>query len=746
MSSFVYLVVSWILCFAIGFGTALVLLPSNWPRERILLAPVLGAGVLVWLSGFLSYCGLSMRTAAPIICICGIATSAAGVWIAHRRHEFVFKSSGTAAYAHVLGLIGGSSALASIFLYHAWNPYTDAFTYISIADFLQNHSFLSPAIPGATHPVLTQVFIYQQGGYRMGSNFLLSFFAALFHADYSFDVYMPVLSLGLWLAVPGFWVFCRRALFMPALATVFATMIFALHTGIPITNAEWGFMPEAWGFVFMLPFLALYMRAGNGCDRIRRIIATGVFGGLLLLTYTEIVPFILLFVALYSTHRIWHREIRRRAKKLQLTTLIPFSTLAYVAGPILVAMAIAPLATWHFIPVIIRQSHAVVGGDIHLSALDYIGMLSGFRSLAETDILSPGILGTIWRLAALTATTIVLVTAIRGPRRVRLQIGSLAIPFILALLWFGLYATNPWEQGKVGQPWDIYKLITYSFFLFVALWGCGLAVLWKGYGFNRLLALAQVLAFLAFFPVATVRTARVQANQMEVFTGTRVNPIVQYKRIPSMLRSIPQDLPVNLLIPSEEGKHQQLVAYFMHRPVIADWSEDGYVWPHMDHSKPFQVQSEYPTLYYDTSEGPGTVAHLKLIPSAGIGVMVAFGPGWWSAEQDGKNRWRWLQQRGEIDLTVIGKGGWLTLTGELAVANKQRTITISVNDQPEITSTYTLPPRWFEPFTWTRVYLSGGRHQVFISADGPPGGFLHDPREIRIGVRNLIWKISADKN
>jgi hypothetical protein len=754
MIALFYLLSSWLLCFVTGVGTVVFLLPLDWQKDILLMAPVMGAGVLVLLSSLYSYGGMPMITAAPFICATALALSVWGGIAARHRINYGQVHWKAPLFVHALGFIGSASAAASVLLYHAWNPYNDAFTYISIADFLQGHSFFTPAIPGINHPVLTQMSIYQHYGFRMGSNFLLAFFTCLFRQPFSFDLYIPVLSLGLWIAVPGFWVFCRRALFMSSTAAVFATLIYSLHTAIPISNALWGFMPETWGIAFMLPLLALYLRLTSRGQRLRRIAVTGIFGGLLLLTYLEIVPFVLLAVAICYLARALMVQLRfRGASGPQFSAIkftnprfsIPVGLLLNLLAPIVVAAVVAPVAARKFVPAMLVQAGAVVGWDVRLSLVDYLAMLAGYRSMIQGVIMTPGMLRATLRLTAFLAVLTSAVAALRAPLRTRRQLACLASPFIAALAWFSLYAVNPWDASQVGNPWSTYKLVTYSFFLFVALWGVGLAMLWRKARFYRLLVVGQLAAFVGFFPVATLATAKTAAQGMQQLTGNREDPVGEYKRLSQDLPGLPRNSAVNLDIPSEALKHRQLVAYFLRRPVIADWSDDGYIWPHLSQAaRAKQIDPTSPTLVYTLGKS-GSLANLTLMKPGTAFATDSFGAGWWGEEKDGPNCWHWLEEKGELNLFVGGRGGSLTLRADLAVVGtKQRNVFIAVTEKPDQDKRYTLPERWFAPFTSDRIHLPAGQYHVRISADGPSYRFPKDPRPIRIGVRNLAWIVSPD--
>src|ERR1019366_9327217 len=103
-----------------------------------------------------------------------------------------------------------------------------------------------------------------------------------------------------------------------------------------------------------------------------------------------------------------------------------------------------------------------------------------------------------------------------------------------------------------------------------ALWRQRLLIL-------RIVAVGQVAVFIGFVPIASLDTARRSTEDMRQLTGVVEDPLAEYKRLPHVLADVPPDTPVNLVIPTEALKHRQMVAYFLRRPVIADWSDDVYL-------------------------------------------------------------------------------------------------------------------------------------------------------------------------
>jgi hypothetical protein len=734
MTALAVLIVSWLLCFAIGWGVAGYLLPQNWRRDRLLLAPVSGAAVLVLLTSLFSYAGMNLRQALAPVIITGLAASIAGAIVTRQTRTGGTSHWRLAHYIHGVGFLGASSALWSIWLYRAWNPYTDAFTYISIADFLQAHSFFTPAKPSPILPVLTQMAMYQELGFRMGANFLLAFVAALWRADYSFDVYIPVLALALWLAVPGFWVLCRRALFIPAATSTVASTLYALHTAVPLSNALWGFMPQAFGMAFLFPLVALHVRVVGARDVVRPLVLAGIFGGVLLLTYPEIVPLVIVGIGISYAGRLWRGSLRFR--RVLLAGVVP----------LVVAVLVAPVAAWRFVPVMQTQSGAVVGWDPQLSLFDYLGVIAGYRSLVLSTLTSPDLLGALSRIASVAAACTIAIALIAGPSRIRRQAFAVGSGFLLMLGWFALVAVNPWNPAEVGHPWSTYKVFTYGAFLLVAMWAVGLARCFRMGGAARAFAIAQVALFVLFFPVAGLSIAETASAGMRSFTANAIDPVAEYKRLPSLLANEPADEPVNLDIPPEALKHRQLVAYFLRRPVVADWSDDDYITHFLPGPASIGPDTRFPALVYSPAHLKGSIAGLTFHRESARPLDVRFAAGWYEEERDERNSWRWLEQRGEIDVTVASRGR-LMLRGEIAVVGvPERTVTISVADDPGQTRLYPLTRRWFTPFSAEPIHLTPGRHRLAIAADGVPRVMgPRDPRTMSIGLRNVTWTLVPDQ-
>ncbi len=710
-----FFIAEWAVCTLIGYGLVNLFLPSRWSQERLLLMPVFGAGGIILLSSFLSYAGLGMRTGAPLIVVIGVGLSAA-VCIFNWETKRSLSGWSAAIYVNILGFISGLAALASLLLYNAWDPYNDTFTYVSIADYLLDKSFFTPADPGAYHPVLTQMLLYQRFGLRMGSNFLLSFFAGIFGFEYSFDAYMPTLALGLWLAIPGFWFFCRRYLFLSIPAGSIAAVFYSLNFSIPIANALFGFMPQTWGMVFFLPALSLFTRSTTHLERSRMLASAGLMGSLLLLTYTEILPFAFSAIFFSFFYRIGFGKLRLKDALISLIFPIP------------VIILLAPVSAWKFPTAMITQISAVVGWDMKFGISDYLAMMAGFRSFLQ------GKASPILFLVSILTALAVLYAFFFGPARNRRQVVPMSLIFLMVLAYFSLFVKNPWNPDERGQPWSTYKTGTYLFFLFASMYGLGIYMLWRKRRLFRVGATILIAIYIFLFPNITLKVARSNATAMRKFTGVIQNPVAEYKRIRQLFSDLPTETPINLLFSPEALRHRQITAYFLRRPVIASWMDDPYIshWL-LPQYRSLQIDFSFPILAYEPLNPKRSFANLVRDPD----LVIFMGSGWHVWEHYENNRWRWLEKEGEF-LIFLRKESRIRLQGEIAIVGApQRTIRIRLQDRPDFLMQLSMKESQFTPFSPIELDLPSGVSKIFLSADGPVSHMGKDPRNVRLGIRNL---------
>jgi hypothetical protein len=502
------------------------------------------------------------------------------------------------------------------------------------------------------------------------------------------------------------------------LACRLASAFYALNFSVPVANALSGFMPQTWGMVFLFIFLPFFLRSTTHIERNRMLISAGVTSALLLFSYPEILPFALVAAGISFLYRLGFGRLRFK------DAVISF------LGIGLITVILTPVAAVKLPAAMAIQISAVVGWDVKFNLWDYLSMLAGYRSFFQGGA-SP-----FFHFLAILTAALTFFALLAGPRRVRRQVVPLLLIFLLALAWFTLFVVNPWNPNERGQPWSTYKVVTYIFFLFAPLYGLGLAMLWKKGGWIRLGATGLLGIYIALFPAFILKGAKASSAGMRFFTGVQGNPIAEYKRIRLVLSDLPPETPVNLVFPPEALRHRQMTAYFLRRPVIADWMDDVYIWPHLSPDcRSLPIDFSFPILAYKPFTQKRTVANLVLDRCSQI--IIRMGSGWHGHEQDQQHWWRWLEREGEVVLS-LAQNSRVTLHAEIAIIGApQRTITIRVLGRPELSILRTLAESWFVPLAPIEFNLPQGTHKILFSADGPVARMGQDPRKVSMGVRDL---------
>jgi hypothetical protein len=155
-------------------------------------------------------------------------------------------------------------------------------------------------------------------------------------------------------------------------------------------------------------------------------------------------------------------------------------------------------------------------------------------------------------------------------------------------------------------------------------------------------------------------------------------------------------------------------------------------------SPPYQslpIDFSYPVLSYKPFEPKRTVANLVL--DCEPQIITLLGSGWYGEEHDAENWWRWLEKEGEI-LVSLPKESRIRLQGEIAVIGvPHRMLTVRVEGRPKLSLHRTLAQCWFTLLPPMELDLPSGSQKILLSADGPVARMGQDPRNVRVGVRNL---------
>lgn len=591
----VHLLGAWALCFLMGHGAVRLGLPRAWQIHALLVTPVAGAGLAFLLSFSLSCLGLTLGTAAPVVAGLLLLSSLA-VAIRHRVRVESFHSPRfkTFLWLNGLGLAAALLTLSSDILFGVWKLYSDAYSYVTVADGLIENPYYLTVLGAFPPPQKFVLWAFQISGHRMGINTLLAFFTVLFGKTYSFDMYNPVLALGVWVTVPSFFVMCRRTLLLPYRAAWWASLVFGLHAGIPIANAMFGFLPQAWGTGFLCTYLAAHASLLTSRESLRSHLGAAFSFAFLVSSYPELVPF-----ALAGTGSFYFRAILRGGSR-------PRPSLVERASvPLLLGAMLAPVAAVN-LKQLLRLARIPFGWDPGMSHWDHALLVTGTQALNQGGLrLEVSWPGPVLLVCVSITVVAVLLGLFAGPHGARLRLSAFSWPFVMAFVWYDFFVPNPWHPEAIGQPWSTYKALTYGFPFLAAAWGLG----WSWLERIPLAKLVQRVHLAAFLAIA-LQMNWVTSRFLVAFGGSYMGPnLIDRGRLLAAVAPFPQNEPINLEFPPEAFGHRLTAAYFMRKPFLVDDLTD----PNLAQMIPPAMRSastdpRYPTLRY-TRRPP----HLEVI-------------------------------------------------------------------------------------------------------------------------------------
>ena len=143
---------------------------------------------------------------------------------------------------------------------------------------------------------------------------------------------------------------------------------------------------------------------------------------------------------------------------------------------------------------------------------------------------------------------------------------------------------------------------------------------------------------------------------------------------------------------------------------------------------------------------PTTSAPTKATPAATPEPEIAYGQGFFEAERDGANAWRWMTEQGVIRLKNTGKEMKLHLTGAAPVTQLKASPTFKVtfNGEPleefaakaEVDKSYVIPAAKQGSGVASELKISVS--QYFVPKQFDPKS--NDERHLSFQLRQLTWE------
>jgi hypothetical protein len=680
------------------------------------LAPLVGLAVFVLLATAVGWMGIGFRTwiSFPL--------SAAVVLTALWFSEDLGKTLRNAAQASAFAVVASAGWFFSIIRYQAFNPYDDAFTYLVQAQWLQRHPFREIVRPSGQYPAWTQVATYQALHLRMGASFFFGWVQAAFGVDWSYLVYPVIMVLPLVvgaLAVAGMALFTVRkgrvVCFLGAAAGATTFNGFSFGTLL-------GFMPQSYGIAFAfggLGFLGMYIYClkRDGFVPTRALIPGAMVLSALLFCYPEITPLILIAALIYLLIELLLNAGHVRG----VVSLVGRLALAIVL--------ITNAEIVRAFKSVVVQAKAVVGGPVVWTPLQFLGHAAGFLSGAWD--------GSLWAFYSAYLTEAVVLLFLMGSsavlfryrRRIRFAVLGPAMSVlavsICAWLYFRYLSPSPWNVG-IGQSWSQFKISNWASLFLLFVLTCAAALASRGNRLRMTIVLGGLLLWEGGGLAANYVMADYRTRAFRQETGFDYAPFSSYLQMRAVAGLAAQE-PIFLDLGGQHHKNREMLTYFLtDRPVVSDWSDDGYLFPMLPEAeRTYRIQ---PSMWIITSTNAGRlrageqrVGTLGLLRAASLRTQLIQVVGGYAQENAGASSWKWTPHRLEYRYQVLGADP-LRIRARFTYlpASSGRHLRMEVSEStPRTIETIAMQPTW-TTVTAPSFEVHSSEFSLTFESDEPP--------------------------
>jgi hypothetical protein len=416
-----------------------------------------------------------------------------------------------------------------------------------------------------------------------------------------------------------------------------------------------GFLPQSYGIAFAfagLGLLGMYIHClkHDGLVPTRALIPGAMVLSAVLFCYPEIAPMVVIAALAYLMMELLFDASRVR------------SIVSLVARLALAVLLIGNVEVVRACQSLLVQAKAVVGGPVVWIPLQFLAHAAGFLSGAWD--------GSYWTFysARVTGLAVLLVLAgscavlTRYRHSVRQEVLAPALSMlavsVCAWLYFRYVSPSPWNEGT-GQSWSQFKVSNWASLFLLYLLTCVAALASRGGRLTRFIVLGGLFLWqgsgLAWnYVLADYRT---RAFRQE--TGFDQAPFASYYQIRSVARLAGKEA-IYLDLGGQHHKNREMLTYFLtDRPVISDWSDDGYLFPMLPEAE--RTYSIQPSMWIVTVTNAGAlkageqrIGTLGFLRAAILRTQLLQVVGGYAEETAGDSNWKWTAHRLEYRYKVLG--------------------------------------------------------------------------------------------
>jgi hypothetical protein len=535
---------------------------STWTVsvEEIALSAFTGTAFWILLSGTLSYLSFTFiqirLVVIPVVIL--IVAFLVIKWPEHRTQKPNMPKAGI---VFGLALLAGSISSLPLALKNTFRLIVDPFTYVTIADFLQSHNFITQIKSDISFPYLSQVEIYQANGLRMGANFFLALITSLALNLRSVDVYPAVLGWGIALNVFGLFLWMRWGLRVPYKIVFLASFFLAVTPNAIQVSGSYGFLPQTFGtagFFFAMAILTRVIRLSNFSLKIGALLGTS--WAFLVSAYSELFP----VAVIVSTLPLLFAFLRNRFKKRVGHFIKTLSV------SLLVWITLSNYELFRIAKAIPIQMNVQVGWSI---SEDFFALWNAAISAKPLE--------TSWSLGFSLASILLSSLCLLGFWHVLKKKQVVPLSILLVFLTMTVYFLFSKNINLRMSMWSIYKITQWSSLFFIALAFSAL----QNFSFLKTKISNVIIVSVCIVGIVPlISIFNHQAGQMQKLTGSKT-PIQDYSQLAQLINLY--NKPIAYQVSPLYALPTYLPVYFlMNRPLQGRWGDGSISLPFLANTLP----------------------------------------------------------------------------------------------------------------------------------------------------------------
>lgn len=612
-----------LLTFFVGFSV--VLCSENTKTNWLPISYVLGTSGLILLSFWISYLSKNGLRPCVWLWIVIVLMTSCTVVIREREKASTYFKMITISDITCMSITLGAGVIPIMIytFFGAQFPYVDGYTYICNADYLMDNGYreLVDVNDMILHPWLSQIYLYQTQHFRIGSQMLLAFLTCLFGQSFSIEVFLPLISFSVVLLGMGAWTIIANKPEMSKATKIIAVTLMCFNVPIVLWNAMQGYLPQTMGSALFLGSLSCFLTLDKWKSK-WDLVAASFFTGSFVLTYNEMLPFLVLVALTLVLNYIM------RNKQEALNTIKKVGICGVIA--ILLILPYFP----GMVKAILVQLGVVVGWN---QVKDINTYLAYFMSTVPADYSFQTSVFSVFMLLAQIATVFLLVVmivgAVRSDKNVQRDFVCVSVPYAMMLIYFLLFTENPFVGGR-GNTWSIFKLMQYYFIpavpfmaIFISRW----------FEKKKIVITVFVIVFIVYNGLNGVNYAKNIALVMENYVGRQEDSFEEYYRLSEKYNNSEK----RYALTNVPLKHRQLITYFLKdAELVSDWDSDDYFGtiPKV----PEQLYESAIQLTYDLHDEDNIAGLVERVE------YIIWGEGSYAEEYSEKDYWHWCNKEAEV--------------------------------------------------------------------------------------------------